>query len=75
MPAILEEPMSRRDTMPVRLGNDAIEAAKKAAALKGQTLTEYATRVLLEVANHDIDEFVKSRSKAPRKAKEEGGSK
>ncbi len=62
--------------MPVRLGNDAIEAAKKAAALKGQTLTEYATGVLLAAANHDIDEFVKSHAKASQKPKRmEGGEK
>ena len=77
MPAILEEPMSRRDTMPVRLGNEAIEAAKKAAALKGQTLTDYATQVLLRAATDDIDEFVRSHSKATAKrgkpAKDEAG--
>ena len=48
MPAILEDEMTRRDTMPVRLGNEAIEAAKIAASLRGMTLTDYATSVLLE---------------------------
>lgn len=50
--------------MPVRLGNEAIEAAKKAAGLNGETLTSYATRVLLEAANRDIDKFVRERIKA-----------
>jgi hypothetical protein len=47
---------------PVRLGIEAIEAANIAASLKGMTLTEYATQVLLETANRDIDEFVASKS-------------
>ncbi len=52
--------MPRADTMPVRLGKDAIEVAKKAASLKGMTLADYATAVLLESANRDIDEFAES---------------
>lgn len=63
MPAILEDEMTRRDTMPVRLGNEAIEAAKIAASLRGMTLTDYATTVLLEAANHDIDVFARARVK------------
>jgi hypothetical protein len=35
----------------------AIEAAKIAASFRGETLTAYASRVLLDVANYDIDEF------------------
>jgi len=66
VPAILEDEMTRRDTMPVRLGPEAIEAAKKAASLKGMTLTDYATAVLLESANRDLDEFAKSRVKASK---------
>jgi len=75
MPATLEVTMTRRDTMPVRLGNDAIAAAKKAAALNGQTLTEYATRVLLEHANADIARFVQAQAKKmkAKPAKGEGG--
>ena len=60
----MEEPMvePERRTMPVRLGYEAIEAAKIAGSLKGMSLAEYATAVLLEKANHDIDEFSKARS-------------
>lgn len=80
MPALLEDEMTRKgqDSMPVRLDVQAIEAAKIAASFKGETLTAYASRVLLDVANHDIDEFVKARSKLSRKTKgdgTEGGSK
>jgi hypothetical protein len=77
VPAILEDEMTRRDTMPVRLGHDAIEVAKKAASLKGMTLTDYATAVLMESANRDIDEFARDRIKAkrPKKAGRESGDK
>lgn len=66
LPIILEDQMTRRDTMPVRIGNEAIAAAKKAAGLKGLTLSDYVTGMVLEVANHDIDEFVKARIKAQK---------
>jgi hypothetical protein len=69
--AILECEMAGKgkDSMPVRLENKAIEAAKIAASFRGETLTAYASRVLLEVANRDIDEFVKARSKRPKREK------
>jgi hypothetical protein len=50
--------------MPVRLGTEAIEAAKIAASLKGMTMSDYATAVLLEAANRDIDEWSKARVQA-----------
>lgn len=63
--ATLEYVMAKKgsDSMPVRLETQAIEAAKIAASFKGETLTAYASRVLLEIANRDIDAFVKARSK------------
>jgi predicted DNA binding CopG/RHH family protein len=62
MSTVLEvEPMPKRETMPVRLGTEAMETAKIAASLKGMSLSEYATHVLLESANRDIDEFSKAR--------------
>jgi hypothetical protein len=77
VPALLEDEMTRKGqtSMPVRLDMDAIEAAKIAASFKGETLTAYASRVLLEVANQDIDEFVKTRSKKAKREKspETGG--
>jgi hypothetical protein len=53
-----------RRTMPVRLGHEAIEAAKIAGSLRGMSLAEYATTVLLEAANRDIDAYSKARVKA-----------
>jgi hypothetical protein len=65
----MEEPMTEpeRKTMPVRLGLEAIEAAKIAGSLKGLSLAEYATAVLLERANRDIDEFSQARALATAK--------
>jgi hypothetical protein len=47
---------SERRSMPIRLGTEALEAAKIAAAYKGMTLSDYATRVLHEAALRDIEE-------------------
>jgi hypothetical protein len=66
---------TKRNDMPVRLGTEAIQAARKAAALKGLTLGEYATTVLLEAANRDLDEFAAGRVQAKKPSKKEGGSK
>jgi hypothetical protein len=65
----MERPMTDRErkTMPVRLGLEAIEAAKIAGSLKGMSLAEYATAVLLERANRDIDEFSEARTQATGK--------
>ncbi len=52
-----------RKTMALKLTIEAIEAAKIAAAFKGLTLLEYASGVLLEAANRDIDESYKRRAK------------
>jgi hypothetical protein len=64
MSTALDGTMAERErkTMPVRLGYEAIEAAKIAGSLKGMSLAEYATAVLLEAANRDIDEFSKARA-------------
>jgi hypothetical protein len=74
MATVLDDVMAeseRKPTTPVRLEHDAIETAKVAASLKGMTLMEYASAVLLEVANRDIDEYAKARSeRAMAKAKE-----
>jgi hypothetical protein len=59
--------------MPVRLGKEAIAAAKKAAALKGKSLTDYATAVLLAAANRDIDAFVREQTSKAKKQPKDGG--
>ena len=67
MPATLEQPMARQQTMPVRLSVAAIEAAKQAAGIKKKRLTDYCSEVILEHASRDIDEFVASRTKESQK--------
>jgi hypothetical protein len=51
-----------RKTVSLKLSSEAVEAAKIAAAFKGLTLLEYASRVLLEAANRDIEEGYRSRA-------------
>ena len=53
-------PKERR-TMPIRLDVEAIEAAKIAAAFKGMSVMDYASRILLEQANRDIEEGYRNR--------------
>ena len=72
-----ETVMSERDTMPIRLDVEAIREARIAAAVRGMSLTRYASQVLLEAAKRDIDEWSKSRGqepgKRPRRGKPEVG--
>jgi hypothetical protein len=75
MQTLVDDPMTEereRKTMPVRLGHEAIEAAKIAGSLKGMSLAEYATEVLLEAANRDIDEWSKTRAQTAAKRKAGG---
>jgi hypothetical protein len=72
MDDVMAEP--ERKTMPVRLGLDAIEAGKIAASLKGMSLAEYATAVLRETANREIDDWTKARQQG-RASGRKGGSK
>jgi hypothetical protein len=73
MPTVMDDPMtdreSKKTTMPVRLGTEALEAAKIAASLKGMSLAEYATEVLREVANRDIDQWSETRAEKSKAAK------
>ncbi len=46
----------QRNAMAVKLTVEAIKAAKIAAAFKGMTVMEYASQVLLQAANRDIEE-------------------
>lgn len=70
MDGVMTEPERARQSMPVRLGFEAIEAGKIAASLKGMSLAEYATEVLAEAAERDIDEWTKARA-----ARRKGASK
>ncbi len=58
-----------RKTMPIRVGIEALEAAKIAAAYKGQTVMDYVTEIVLEAANRDIEEGHRLRSSSPAKAR------
>jgi hypothetical protein len=73
MPTVMDDQMtdreSKKTTMPVRLGTEALEAAKIAASLKGMSLTEYATEVLQEVANRDIDQWSETRAEKSKAAR------
>ena len=66
MDAVLELTMaeagSERRTMPIRIDVRALEAAKIAAAFKGVSVMEYASQVLLEAAERDIEQGYKARS-------------
>src|SRR5262249_10749914 len=64
MATVADDVMTERErkTMPVRLGHEAIEAAKIAGSLKGMSLAEYATAVLPQPANRDIDQWTQARA-------------
>jgi hypothetical protein len=66
MATVADDVMTERErrTMPVRLGLEAIEAAKIAGSLRGMSLAEYATAALLEAANRDIDRWTHARVQA-----------
>ncbi len=77
MDTVLELPMTERErrTMPIRIDVTALEAAKIAAAYKGISVMEYASRVLLEAARKDIEEGHRSFSgpHPPKPRKPKGG--
>jgi len=51
-----------RKAMAVKLTDEAIKAAKIAAAFRGMTVMEYASQVLLQAANRDIEEGYRRRA-------------
>lgn len=78
----LEPPMAKEEMMSVKLSSRSLEVARIAAATRGETLATYASRVLLEVGNRDIDDFNARRAAAakpeeakapPARAKPKGG--
>ena len=50
-------------TTMTRIGTKALEAARMARISTGERLMDYITRVVLEAANRDLDEWQKKRSK------------
>ena len=64
MSTALDLPMADREhkTMSIRIGVEALEAAKIAAAFKGMTVMDYVTRLVLEAANRDIEEGYRARA-------------
>jgi uncharacterized protein (DUF1778 family) len=64
MATTLDLPMVNREhkTMSIRIGTEALEAAKIAAAFKNMTVMDYVTEVVLEHANRDIEEGYRARS-------------
>lgn len=73
MSAVLELKManqgSERRTMPIRIDLRALEAAKIAAAFRGISVMEYASQVLLEAAERDIEQSYRARSNPPDERK------
>jgi predicted DNA binding CopG/RHH family protein len=56
-------------TMSIRVGLEALEAAKIAAAYKGLTVMDYVTALVFEAANRDIEEGHRARSAPPVKTR------
>ena len=52
---IMAEPDGK--TRPVRIGLEALEVAKVAAAFKGVSVVQYVTRIVREAADRDIEEW------------------
>jgi hypothetical protein len=68
---LLERPMINRNrgkTMPIRIDVEALEAVKIAASFKGMSSMDYASQVLLEQANRDIEAGYKARAAAQAEA-------
>ena len=63
-----QRPMARKErgqTMPIRIDVESLRAAKIAASFKGLSVMQYASKVLLEQAERDIEEGYKQRSNPP----------
>jgi hypothetical protein len=50
------------ETMSVKLSTRALAVARIAAATRGESLAEYASRILIEAANRDLDAFNATRA-------------
>jgi hypothetical protein len=67
--AMIEVEMAKSEAGPgmVRLSGEAIQAVRIAAGSAGVSITAYASRVLLEAAERDIEAGYKARQKPKRK--------
>jgi hypothetical protein len=72
-PMAKREPKAPKETMPVRLTIEALDAARIAASYQGLNLSEYASAALLEIANRDIERGHQARTQGAKKAR--GGEK
>lgn len=69
-PMAKRDPKEAKETMPVRLTMEALDAARIAASFQGLTLSEYASAALLEAANRDIEKGYQARTQAvPKKGR------
>ena len=75
---VLDRPMAKKKTegfTSIAIDPDTLEAVKIAAAFKGMTAKEYASRILREQADRDIEEGYRQRSGSPpTRPKRKGGS-
>lgn len=64
----LDRPMAKKKTegfTSIAIDPDTLEAVKIAAAFKGLTAKEYASRILREQADRDIEEGYRQRAGGP----------
>lgn len=52
----------------VRLGIEAVQEARVAAAMAGKSLSEYITEVLLPIAKKDVEKGIAERERRERKS-------
>jgi hypothetical protein len=63
-PALLEEPLVRRNDTAVKVDSEVVSEAKMVAASRGITLAEYLTEILRPVVHSDLEEEMTRRLKA-----------
>ena len=56
----------KKSTMPIRLTLEALDAARIAASLKGMSVLDYASEILLERATQESDQWSLARAEASR---------
>jgi hypothetical protein len=69
MQATLDRPMARKTTpknTPVRLSDEAVRWARIASGYTGESMAEYVSRVVAEVARKDADRLHGEASKPKR---------
>ncbi len=68
MPALLDQPMVRRNDMAVKIDAEVIAEAKMVAASRGVSLAEYLSEILRPIVHRNLEEETAKRLK-PRKPK------